>query len=195
MKKMTSLFQKCYGKIAIFVYALMAVYALGMATPAACCKLYESQKLFYNDIMPYNNAILLLSIGGLLLSALYFVLRNNVRVIYYVSNFVWDGVFTGYSVLSSIITFLGVSFYQQRFMTLPFEEMNAYWEIRSTTRINSNTPVFLLGYLLAAVILICLIPLFIVLFDKIRGRIRYERNKKNGVSNPVTYDGKEANAR
>ena len=112
MKKVTSLFQKIGGSIAIFVFALMAVYALGMATPSACCKYYESQKLFYREIMPYNNAILILAIVGLLLASLYYVLRNNVRVVYYVSNFVWDGVFVGYSVLSSIITFVGVSFYQ-----------------------------------------------------------------------------------
>ncbi len=192
MKKVTSLFQKIGGSIAIFVFALMAVYALGMATPSACCKYYESQKLFYREIMPYNNAILILAIVGLLLASLYYVLRNNVRVVYYVSNFVWDGVFVGYSVLSSIITFVGVSFYQGKYSALPFAEMNAYWAERSTTTINPNTSVFLLGYLLGAVILLATVPTILVLVDKIRGRISYERNKRDGIANPVSYERKGA---
>lgn len=195
MKKVSSLFQKISGTIGIIVYALMVVYALGMATPAAVCREYNNNGVttekFYSDIMPYNNMILILSIIGLLIVAFYFVLRNQIREIYYVSNFVWDGIYTGFSIFSAIYMFIAVSFYQGKYSQLPFDAMNEYWSTRSSNTINPNTPVFLLGYILAVLILLSIIPVIFVTVNKIMSRLNYERNKKNGVPNPVSYNPKE----
>ena len=191
MKKIASLFQKISGTIGIIVYALMAVYALGMATPAAVCRYYQETESFYTPIMPYNNMILILSIIGLLIVAFYFVLRNHLREIYYVSNFVWDGTYIAFTVVSAIYTIIGVSFYQGKYMELPFDAMNEYWSTRSSYTINPNTPVFILGYLLAVVLLVSIIPVAYVTFTKVLSRLNYERNKKNGVPNPVSYNAKE----
>ncbi len=191
MKKIASLFQKISGTIGIIVYALMAVYALGMATPAAVCRYYIETESFYTPIMPYNNMILILSIIGLLIVAFYFVLRNHLREIYYVSNFVWDGTYIAFTVVSAIYTIIGVSFYQGKYMELPFDAMNEYWSTRSSYSINPNTPVFILGYLLAVVLLVSIIPVAYVTFTKVLSRLNYERNKKNGVPNPVSYNAKE----
>ncbi len=191
MKKIASLLQKISGTIGIIVYALMAVYALGMATPAAVCRYYQETESFYTPIMPYNNMILILSIIGLLIVAFYFVLRNHLREIYYVSNFVWDGTYIAFTVVSAIYTIIGVSFYQGKYMELPFDAMNEYWSTRSSYTINPNTPVFILGYLLAVVLLVSIIPVAYVTFTKVLSRLNYERNKKNGVPNPVSYNAKE----
>ncbi len=169
----------------------MAVYALGMATPAAVCRYYQETESFYTPIMPYNNMILILSIIGLLIVAFYFVLRNHLREIYYVSNFVWDGTYIAFTVVSAIYTIIGVSFYQGKYMELPFDAMNEYWSTRSSYTINPNTPVFILGYLLAVVLLVSIIPVAYVTFTKVLSRLNYERNKKNGVPNPVSYNAKE----
>lgn len=191
MKKLIGFLQKYNGYISIVVFALMFVYALGMATPAAVLKKYEECRTFYSGIMPYNNAILILSIVGLLISAFYFVLRNHVRTIYYISNFVWNGINTAFTLTSGIITFVGVGYYQAQYAALPFDEINAYFE-GSTNHINSNPAVFLIGYLLGAVIIISLVPHILLLVDKVSLRTRYEKNKKAGIANPVTYNPKEA---
>ena len=192
MKKLTAKFQSISGYISIAVFALMVVYALGMATPAAACRLYQDTIDFYDQIMPYNNGILLFGIFGLLISAFYFVLKNNSRIIYYISNFVWQGINTVYTIVAAIFTFVGVGVYQSAYSALPFDAMNEYWSTRASTTINPNTSVFILGYLLGAVVLLSLVPHILVLVEKVQHRIRYENNKKNGVENPVTYDPKEA---
>jgi hypothetical protein len=192
MKKLTATFQRISGFISIAVFALMVVYALGMATPAAVCRNYQDTINFYDAIMPYNNGILLFGIFGLLISAFYFVLKNNTRIIYYISNFVWQGINAVYTIVSSIFTFVGVAFYQAEYSKLPFETMNEYWSTRSSTTINPTPIVFALGFILAVVLLLSLVPHILVLVEKIQHRIRYENNKKNGIENPVTYDPKEA---
>ena len=192
MKKLTAKFQNIGGYISIAVFALMVVYALGMATPAAACRLYQDTIDFYDQIMPYNNGILLFGIFGLLIAAFYFVLKNNTRIIYYISNFVWHGINTVFTLVASIFTFVGVGIYQSAYGTLPFEAMNEYWSIRADTTINPNPAVFALGYILGVLVLLSLVPHILVLVDKIQHRIRYEKNKLNGVANPVSYDPKEA---
>lgn len=188
MKKVVPLFQKISGYIGIVVFALMFVYALGMATPSAVCTKYQDTYNFYSQINGYNNGILVLSIFGLLISSFYYVLRNNVRQVYYISNFVWYGVDFVYTIISAIVTIVGVSFYQSKYSALSFDDMNAYFvRMGDTSRINPNTPVFALGYVLAIVLLLSLIPYVFILVDKIFGRINYENNKKNGVPNPVSY--------
>lgn len=191
MKKLSAFLQKYNGYISIVVFGLMFVFALGMATPAAPCKSYQETFDFYSQIMPYNNTILLLSIFGLLLSAFYFILRNHVRSVYYVSNFAWYGINFAYILTSGIVTISSVAIYQEKYMALPFAEMNEYFSTRSDSVIRSDTPVFLLGYLLGVLILLLLVPYVLVLIDKIQLRIRYEQNKKLGVENVVTYDPKE----
>ena len=192
MKKITEFLQKKDGLIFVIAYALSAVYALGMATPAACCKYYEPTESFYKQIMPYNNAFLILSIFGLLISAFYFVLRNHVRIIYYISNFVWTLIYGVYTVVTAVVMFMGVSFYQGKYAALPFDEMNEYWLTRSTQRISENTSVFLLGFMLAVLLLLTLVPLALVTVDKIKSRLNYEKNKRNGIANPVSFHSKEA---
>ncbi len=196
MKKIVSIFQKYNGYISIVMFALMAVYALGMATPAAPCKKYQDTYTFYSQIMPYNNAFLILSIVGLLLAAFYFILRNHVRIVYYISNYVWNGLNIVFSVVSSIILFIGVAFYQGKYKALDFVTINKYLDgVSKGTSLNANTPVFALGYILAVVILLTLIPHVMVLVDKVKLSIRYNANRKAGIPNAVSYNpnAKEAN--
>lgn len=193
MKKLTSFLQKNNGVICIVLYALLFVYAIGMATPAAPLKQYQDEITFYSAIMPYNNAILIMSIFGLLLSAFYFILRNNVRLVYYVSNFVWHGAYVGYTLASSIVTLISVITYQTAYGKLDFDTINSYFSDHGSNLVlRANTPVFVLGYLEVVFLILTIVPIVLVLLDKIKGRLRYEQNKKDGVANPVTFDPKEA---
>ncbi len=193
MKKLIPVLQKISGYISIVVFGIMAVYALGMATPAACCKKYQDTFTWYKAIMPYNNAILILSIFGILIAAFYFILRNDKRIVYYISNYVWNGLNIVYTLVAGIITFMGVSFYQGKYNALPATEMNEYFVSHTIdATLNVNTPVFALGYILGVLIILSLIPHVLILVDKIKLSIRYEKNRKLGVPNTVTYDPKEA---
>ena len=193
MKKLIPVLQKISGYISIVVFGVMAVYALGMATPAACCKKYQDTYNFYKAIMPYNNAILILAIFGLLIAAFYFILRNDKRIVYYISNYVWNGLNLVYTIVAGVITFIGVGYYQGQYNTLPFDTMNDYFSTRAKgTTINPNTPVFVLGYILGVVIILSIIPHVLILVDKVKLSVRYEKNRKLGVPNTVTYDPKEA---
>lgn len=193
MKKIETFLQKYFGFITLGAYALFAIFALGRGTAAAPCKYYESRKNFYKPIQPYNNLFRILSIIGLLLGALYRVRRCHTRLVYYVSNFVWFGILIVLSVLSGIFLLYGTILYSAYYDLLPFEERNTYFVEHSLSiKINPNPAIFVLGYLLAILLFVLAAASVIVLVDKIKGRIRYEDNKKLGVENTVTYvQGKE----
>ena len=188
MKKIETFLQKYFGFITLGAYALFAVFALGRGTAAAPCKYYESRKNFYKPMQPYNNLFRILSIFGLLLGAFYRVRRCHTRLVYYVSNFTWFGILIVLSVLSGIFLLKGTILYSAYYQLLPFEERNTYFADHSLSiRINPHPAVFILGYLLAILLFVLAAVSVIVLVDKIKGRIRYENNKKLGVKNPVTY--------
>lgn len=179
MEKAISFFQKSIGYISLAVYCLMFIYALGMATPAASLLKYQEERDFYSGVQGYNNGILVLAIFGLLISAFYLVLRNNKRKIYYVSNFTWMGVGTVYALICGIYTIIGVSAYQKLYMALDFDTINAYWAERSLDlTINKNTPVFGLGYTVAILVILTIVPIVLVLINKIIGRIQHEKKNK-----------------
>jgi hypothetical protein len=124
MEKLSGIFKKFNGIVAIVVFALLGVFALGMATPAAPCISYTGTDsatiaAFYFQIQPYNDDILYFALAGLFLAFFYNVLRNQIRPIYYVSNFVWTVLYFFLALASSIFTFIGVSFYQGKYATLP----------------------------------------------------------------------------
>ncbi|MCI1735209.1 MAG: hypothetical protein LKM30_05700 [Bacilli bacterium] len=178
MEKRMAVLQRWLGIAGIVAFALMAAYAFGMATPAAACLYYNDTINFYKDIQGYNNAILVFSIVGLLISAFYGVLRSAIRKVYYISNFIITGLLAGILAASGIDLFIGVSVYQQKYYALPFDAMNAYWKDHTqTTRINPYTPVFGLGYVLAGLLLVLSVLALISLVYKILSRIRYEKTK------------------
>lgn len=193
MKNVILFLQKYLGFIMLVSFALLFVYALGMATPTAIFKSHDSIRDFYSEIQPYNNAILIISIVGLLLGALYMVFRNNVRPIYYVSNFVYFGISIAFSIFAGIYTILGVSFYLNKYNQVldraDFCEIDEYLFKFVGKRVNQNSPVFVLGFLVAALTFVVAVLLIAVIVMKTQDRLRYEDNKRNGISNPVTYDG------
>lgn len=188
MKKIQQFLQKYFGYITLLSYALLAAYALGRGTAAAPCLYYESRKNFYKPIQPYNTAFLILAILGLLLGAFYRVLRCHSRLVYYVSNFTWFGLLIALSIGSGIYVLIGTSLYAAYYQLLPIADRNQYFiDHGSTRRISAHPAVFILGYLLAVLFFLLAAVSVLVLLDKIPSRIRYEKNKKNNVANPVTY--------
>lgn len=191
MKKIVPFFQKSIGMITVIVFALLFVYALGMATPTAEIVYVNEYEKFYDAIEPFNNGLIWVSIIGALLGGFYFILRNHVRTIYYVSNFVYFGLLIAYLFFAGIFTILGVHNYDVAYHSMPLDEINANFVAMHQNRfLNPKTPVFGLGIAAGVLVLLILVPVCILLVDKIQHRIRYERNKKNGIENPVTYDPK-----
>lgn len=162
MDKLCAFLKKHNGVIGIVVYALLAVYALCMATPAAPCRYYDDTIDFYYGLMWANDLLIYLSIAGIVWSVLYTTLRNQIRKVYYISNFVWHGVYVVLGLVTGIMTIVCVSTYQSQFMALPFDDMNEWFVLAGTSSINSETPIFILGYLEAALIVISCVPVAIV---------------------------------
>ncbi len=167
MEKWVKIAQKVTVFITIISYALLAVYAFGMSTPAAALHQYQDTINFYQNIQPYNDIIVYFAIIGVVLSLLYRVLRNNVRNVYYVSNWVWSLAYVIFSVFAGIQTLLYVAFYQKLYMAVDFTTINAYFA--STTpgvSVDPNTPVFLLGYLVSILIILSTVPVLFVTIEK-----------------------------
>lgn len=162
MNKLCEFFKKYDGIIGILCFALLAVYALCMATPAAPCLQYEDTKDFYDQMMAGNDLLIYLSIFGIVWSVIYSTLRNRIRKVYYVSNFVWHGVYIVFAIVCGILVISTVANYQNLYLQLPIDEMNAYWirlnPSNPIASISADTPVFLLGYLLAGLIILSAVP-------------------------------------
>jgi hypothetical protein len=171
--------QKFLGYIGLVLFGLMAVYAFGMATPAACCFYYEATTSFYKGVQSINNGILVLSIVGLLLSAFYAIFRSSIRKIYYLANFIENGLLGVMSLVGAIYLFVGVGSYQSQYGRLDFAAMNAYWiSHSSTTRIDPNTPVFALGYVLGAFLTVYALTVIALTVVKGVKRIAYEKKHR-----------------
>lgn len=163
MNKLCAFLKKFNGVIGVVAFALVAVYGLIMATPTAICLKpfsdFEDQGAsinnFYEQFMFMNNAFLVLAIFGVVWALLYKTLRNDIRKVYYISNFVWHAVFVIYCLAVGIYVIVGVAQYNSAYAALPFDEMNAILEKNGETgRIDPNTPIFLIGYLVGFIVIL-----------------------------------------
>lgn len=199
MDKLWGFFKKHDGLIAILVFAIVAVYAICMSTPAAVCRQpyvvdgYEPYRDFYDSFMIINDMIIYLAIFGIVWGVLYKVLRNEIRKVYYVSNIVWHGVYIAFCIFVCIYMIIGVAQYQSAYMSLPFDDMNAYYESHNATwRINPNTPVFAFGYIVAILVVLSAVPAGWVLWKQMKTRFfDHKKETVEEVAEPETTE-KEA---
>ncbi|MDO5330440.1 MAG: hypothetical protein Q4F15_03300 [Bacillota bacterium] len=170
MNKLCEFFKKYDGIIGTVVFALLAVYGLCMATPAANCLYYQDTLDFYDQIMPGNDLIIYLSIFGIVWSVIYTTLRNQIRKVYYISNFVWHGVYAVFAIVAGILALTAIVNYQTLYLQLPFDAMNEYWSSHdSSYTISAGTPVFALGYVLCVVIILSAVPVaFVAIYQAIK---------------------------
>jgi hypothetical protein len=89
MRKLCEFLKKNNATIIVISFVLLAVYAICMATPTAYLRYYGNLDTFYQPIQGLNDAFIFLAIGGIVLGLLYNLFRNNIRKIFYISNFVW----------------------------------------------------------------------------------------------------------
>lgn len=186
MKKLCATLQKINGIIAVVCYGLLVLYAFGMATPCAVLDQSPVSSDFYQQIQPYNDEIAFLALAGVLLALFYIVLRNNVRKVYYVSNFVWNGLYSVYAIITAIQCFPIIRYYQVLYSGLDFATINQYFIDHNLVgvQIASNPPVFVLGYIVTTLVLLSALPsLFVGLYKA------YERF---GKKQPLPAEGKEA---
>lgn len=174
--------QKYLGFCGLIAFILLFVYALVMATPIAPLSsanvTIEGTKAseYYDLIQPYNDAILWLSIFGILISLLYTLFRNKERKVYFASNFAWLGVFIGYSLVAGIVSLICVYYYQAYYGWIPFDEVNTYFsEHGSSSYLNPNTPIFIFGYILSLIIILLIVPSIALLVNKVINRIKFNK--------------------
>jgi|GEM_PF-1188427 len=181
MSKIIAYFQKHLSTIGLIVYGLLAIYALAMATPTAVLRLYTNQNditdisvsgYFAREVEGINDLILVLSIIGLIISLLYRFFRNDIRKIYYPTNF----VLMVFWIILPIVTFIsgvvGVIHYEQTYKVLDFATINAYFATHLPgTQASPNTPVFALGYSALTLVLLLLVPGILILVDRIKVRL------------------------
>lgn len=182
MSKITAFFQKHLSTIGLIVYGLLAIYALAMATPTAVLRLYTNQNditdlsvsgYYTREVERANNLILVMSIIGLIVSLLYRFFRNDIRKIYYPTNFVLMGLWVLVPVVTFISGIIGVVHYEQTYKVLDFSAINDYFASHLPgSKASINTPVFALGYATLALVLLLVIPGVLILVDRIKVRLQ-----------------------
>ena len=171
MRKLCEFLKKNNATIIVISFVLLAVYAICMATPTAYLRYYGNLDTFYQPIQGLNDAFIFLAIGGIVLGLLYNLFRNNIRKIFYISNFVWFGLFLALDLATVIVVIAGVAKYQGLYSGLDFAAINSYFEsMKLPYFVDPNTPVFLLGYLTAVVILLNGCATGLILFDQLKNR-------------------------
>lgn len=182
MKKLQSITQKYLGIVSLISFLLLAVFAIGMATPAANCVTYspdESITKFYSNFQGSNDAILILAIAGLLISGSFTLFRSGKRKIYYIGNFITTGLLIAILIGSAAYGIVAIAKYQSSYMALPFAEMNEYWSSHGSSKsISANTPVFGLGYAICALLLVVCVFAIFLFATKLLERISYEKTRQ-----------------
>lgn len=180
MSKFCAILKRIDGYLGLAVFIALAIYALGMSRAYVNTRFYEDTISFYQQIQPINDMVIFFAIFGIAWSALYKVLRNDIRKIYYTSNFIWHGVYLIYSFAAGIACLLGIASYQARYYSLDFAAINHYFSdvVQMPYRLNPQTPVFLIGYSLCALVLLSGVLVGICGFYHLFARIRYEKGRK-----------------
>jgi hypothetical protein len=182
LKKITSFLQKANGFIALAVYVILFIYALGMGTPCADCTYYQDTYTFYSAVQSSNDTVLYCAIAGIALSAIYWMLRNHVRKVFYPSNYVWSVLYVVASIVLGIIVISCVNTYKAAYSTIDFDAANAYFaEHESSSYIDPNTPIFALGYAAAILVIVSSIPVAVMVAGKIIDAIQKKKAKTQGT--------------
>lgn len=196
MDKLCAFFKKHDGLIAILVFAVVAVYAICMSTPAAVLRnAYETTEYYdwYSQFMPMNDAFIFLAIFGIVWGVLYSVLRNQIRKVYYISNIVWHCVYIAFCLGAGIYMIISIANYQNAYSQLPFDQLNAYYESHHAThRIDSNPPVFVLGYLVTVLVILSAVPVALVLAKQMKARFFTPKKVAVVENNDVETPAQEA---
>lgn|SRR5574344_244390 len=186
LSKTLAFFQKADGYIALGVFVILLIYGLGMGTACANCVYYQDTYYFYKAVQLDNDIVVYCSLAGILLSLFYRLLRNDLRKIYYPSNFIWSLVYFLGAIALGVVTIVCVKHYQGEYGTIDFSSANAYFESHGQTyRLNPDDPVFLLGYLSAILVMLSALPVFAVGLSKLLN----QKKAKAVVADPKPSEG------
>jgi hypothetical protein len=160
---------KKQGTITLVLFVIAFVYSLCMATPLADLRLVDDTvnhtyaQALYTMTAPIDT-MLVISLFGCLIGLLYNTFRNNVRRIYYPSNFAFEGVTIGYSVFASAYLIWLAAFFNSTYSSIDFAVVNdpnpsSAMSAFSVVANGSNplpltTPIPLIGFLIGALMII-----------------------------------------
>ncbi|MDD7619284.1 MAG: hypothetical protein PUJ43_05530 [Bacillales bacterium] len=183
MEKITSFLQKWLWLIALILFALLAVFAISMATPTAVCSSYGGPEpgvtTFYQAYQSANDALLILGACSIVITFLFKGLRSSIRPIYYLGNFVSCAAVGIMGIASGVTTLVATSRYQAGYATLPIDAMNQYWlDHGSNVTIEKSPAIFPLGYVLSVCLVLAGVAAFVLFALKLIARIRYEKSRK-----------------
>lgn len=173
--------------------ALVAVFALVMSTPLG--------NLIYVDQIPGSDGVMLnqimydmkgpndttLVVGlFLIISALvYRMFRCAIRKTYYISNIIVLSVCAFFSLFVSVFLYITVANYKAMYSALNFEEINFWLDLLGDGKLlETSSPIFAVGYVIATLVLIsslCSFALLVVKAIPFAKRVIKEHNEPKEV--------------
>ncbi len=150
MYRKQMLFQKILCFAAIAAAALVFLYALGLMTdlydglyytmmdPSNPHDTWVTGSWVYYDMQPFNQALLKVSIGMVLLACLLFLTGTHTRRRYYVGNAVSTFAFAAAGAALSVWAHGQIEAYKAQFLEINFEELQFFSELMDTPYIDST---------------------------------------------------------
>lgn len=195
--------QKVICFAAIVAGALVFLYALGLMTdlydslyytmsnPADLTETDVPGSIIYYDMQPFNQLLLRLSIGLILLGCLLFLTGTHSRRRYYVGNWVSTLVYVGASVALSFWAHSQLKAFKAQFLTLDFEALADFADLWDTPYIDStfwfDAHVYVFGFvILVSLLLLLNLAWKVILMKSEKETVGMDRSKVE--ADPVQLD-------
>lgn len=185
MYKKQLIVQKLICFAALAVSALVFLYSLGLMTdlydslyftmmdPSNPDDTWVPGSQIYYHMQPFNKALLIYSIGMILLSCLLFITSTHSRRRYYIGNAVATGAFTVAGAALSVWSHLQLDAYKAEFLKIDFDSLQFFSEMMETPYIDSTFWFDAHYAVFGLVVLVCL--LLVVNFCWKQGLMRAEK--------------------
>lgn len=133
----------------------------------------KTDATLYNEIQPFNNALMYCGIVMILLSVLLYITACHSRRNYYVSNIVATSVCAGGNIVMSLVLLVMNGIWRGKFLNIDFEAWLYYKEYRlenysEIVNYNDTTAMFDIGFVVYLLVIIASVLLILNLVWKIK---------------------------
>lgn len=147
-KQMTA--QKVICLLSMIASVIVFIYALGLMTdlydslyptmmnPDDLTDTWVPGSIVYYDMQPFNKALLLVSIGLILLSCLLFITNTASRRKYYIGNYAAVGLNVAANVGAAVWAHVQVEAFKAQYLLVDFEELQMFAEMWETLYTDST---------------------------------------------------------
>ncbi len=142
--------QKFVCLFALFSAVVVFIYSLGIMTdlydslystmmnPADLTQTDVPGSIIYYDMQGFNNALLRISIGLILLACLLYITNTHIRRIYYIGNFVASGLFAFANIATAIWAHGQIVKFRAQFLQVDFAALREHADLWNTTYTEST---------------------------------------------------------